>query len=93
MNLNVEYRDGSVLLKNTKDFNIKQVFECGQCFRWEKQTDNSYIGVAFGKVIEGIEVVDQIAKVRTTPSDKPYEAVVIESIEVVDEPVLEVEKI
>ena len=53
--------------------------------------DGQYAG--FGKVVEGIEVVDQIAKVRTTPSDKPYEAVVIESIEVIDEPVLEVEKI
>lgn len=35
---------------------------------------------AFGEVISGIEVVDAIAKVRTTPSDRPYEPVVIEKI-------------
>lgn len=35
---------------------------------------------AFGEVIEGIEVVDAIAKVRTTPNDRPYENVVISSI-------------
>ncbi len=35
---------------------------------------------AFGQVTEGIEVVDAVAKVRTTPNDRPYEAVVIKSI-------------
>ena len=45
---------------------------------------------AFGKVIEGI---DAIARVRTSPSDRPYEPVVIESIEVIDEPDNKVEKL
>jgi len=35
---------------------------------------------AFGRVYEGIEVVDAVAKVRTTPNDRPYDNVVIESI-------------
>lgn len=33
------------VLKNVKDFNPKHIFECGQCFRWNKQEDGSYIGV------------------------------------------------
>ena len=33
---------------------------------------------AFGKVIEGIEVVDKIASVKTDYSDRPYEPQVIE---------------
>ena len=48
---------------------------------------------AFGKVVEGIEVVDAIARVRTSPSDRPYEPVIIESIEVIDEPDNKVEKL
>ena len=48
---------------------------------------------SFGKVIEGIEVVDLIAKVRTSPSDRPLTPVVIEKIEVIDEPSYEVEKL
>ena len=52
--------------------------------------DGAY--AAFGHVVEGIEVVDKIAQVRTTPSDRPYDKVVIESVEVIDEPVYEVEK-
>ncbi len=38
--------------------------------------DGSY--AAFGKVIEGIEVVDKIASVKTDYNDKPLEPVVIE---------------
>ncbi len=48
---------------------------------------------AFGKVIKGIEVVDSIANVKVSPSDKPLENVIIESVEVIDEPINVVEKI
>ena len=37
---------------------------------------------AFGETVSGIEVVDKIAKVRTTPNDRPYEDVIIESIKI-----------
>lgn len=40
--------------------------------------DGNY--AAFGKVVSGIEVVDQIARTKTDPFDKPLEDVVIESI-------------
>ncbi len=40
---------------------------------------------AFGKVISGMEVVDKIAAVETDENDKPIEAVVIESIRVLEE--------
>ncbi len=36
----------------------------------------------FGKVIEGMDVVDKIAKVQTNPMDKPLEDVIIEKAEV-----------
>ena len=38
---------------------------------------------AFGVVTEGIETVDKIANVKTTPSDKPIEPVVIKSIKII----------
>ena len=37
---------------------------------------------AFGKVVEGIEVVDAIAEVKTGFDDKPFETVTIKSIRV-----------
>ncbi len=37
---------------SSEDFNAKQIFECGQCFRWNAVDENSYIGVANGRVIK-----------------------------------------
>ena len=31
--------------------NLEHIFECGQCFRWNVQTDGSYIGVAGGEAV------------------------------------------
>lgn len=32
-------------------FDLKDTFECGQCFRWNEKPDGSYTGVAYGKVL------------------------------------------
>ena len=40
---------------------------------------------SFGETVSGIEVVDKIAKVRTTPNDRPYEDIIIESIKISEE--------
>ncbi len=54
--------------------------------------DNEY--AAFGKLVDGFDVLDAIAKVRVDHYyNKPYDNVVIEKIEVIDEPEIEVNKI
>ncbi len=40
-----------VIVENVIDFNPVHIFECGQCFRWLRQPDGSYTGVAKGRVI------------------------------------------
>lgn len=44
--------DGGVRVHQVRNFELEHIFECGQCFRWEKQESGSYIGVAFGRVLE-----------------------------------------
>ena len=39
------------ILKNPKSFNLEHIFECGQCFRWNKQEDGSYTGIFKGNVL------------------------------------------
>ena len=39
------------ILKNQDSFELKDIFECGQCFRWNKQEDESYTGVIKDGVI------------------------------------------
>lgn len=33
------------ILKNQESFELKDIFECGQCFRWNKNENGSYTGV------------------------------------------------
>lgn len=47
---------------------------------------------AFGKVTDGIEVVDAIAEVETDRYDKPLKDVVIESVEITDNDGFEITK-
>ena len=37
-------------ITGVKDFNNDHIFDCGQCFRWQRQEDGSYVGTAMGKV-------------------------------------------
>lgn len=39
------------ILENAKSFEPVHVFECGQCFRWNKEADGSYTGVFGNNVI------------------------------------------
>ena len=38
-------------IKNIKTFDLKDIFDCGQCFRWNKKEDGSYTGVFGNNVI------------------------------------------
>lgn len=44
---------------------LKQTFECGQCFRWNEKEDGSYIGVAMGRVWK----IDALLKDINTSSE------------------------
>lgn len=39
------------ILEKQESFNLTHIFECGQCFRWNKLEDDSYIGVIKDAVI------------------------------------------
>ena len=32
-------------IENIKSFELADIFDCGQCFRWNKQGDGSYTGI------------------------------------------------
>lgn len=34
-----------------RDFDLDHIFQCGQCFRWEKQIDGTYAGVAKKRIV------------------------------------------
>ena len=59
----------SVIIKGVKNFNIKQILECGQCFRWQRVTDTDYIVVSNRRVIEIIQEDDEVIIHNTNMND------------------------
>ena len=49
--MNIKGMDNKIVIEGIKDFNITHIFDCGQCFRWNKEDDGSYTGVVKNKVI------------------------------------------
>lgn len=66
---NIIEKENSIILENVKDFNIKQILECGQCFRWEKITDTDYIIVAYRRVIEVLQEGSRVTILNTNMKD------------------------
>ena len=48
------------------------------CLKDQPRLDGNY--VVFGKVVKGMDAVDKIAQVKTDPSDKPLEKVVMKKV-------------
>lgn len=57
---NYSYSDNKVVVKDVKNFVLPHIFENGQCFRWEKTYDDTYIIVAKDRVIELRRVHDDL---------------------------------
>ena len=49
-----EEMEQKYILRNCKSFIPMHIFECGQCFRWNKKDDGSYTGI-FGKNVINVK--------------------------------------
>lgn len=47
-------KEQKLTLQNVESFELKDIFECGQCFRWNKEPNGSYTGV-FGKNVLNVK--------------------------------------
>lgn len=78
----IKHERGTISMARTNNPNSasSQFFICHKA---ASHLDGSY--AAFGKVVEGIEVVDEIANVATDYNDRPIIDMVIKSIRVIEE--------
>ena len=49
-----------VILKKQESFELKHIFECGQCFRWNEEKDSSWTGVIKDAVINVRKENDEV---------------------------------
>ena len=47
-------KEQEFLIENYNSFNLRDIFECGQCFRWNIEEDGSYTGV-FGRNVLNVK--------------------------------------
>ena len=53
----------SITITGVRDLDLEQTLDCGQSFRWTKQDDGSFSGVAFGKYVNiSLDGTDMIIK-------------------------------
>ena len=59
-----------IVIPDVRDLDLEQTLDCGQSFRWEKQNDGSFSGVAFGKYVNiSLDSTDMIIK-NAAPEDE-----------------------
>ena len=51
-------KEQKYIIENQDTFNLEDIFECGQCFRWNKNQDNSYTGV-INKGVLNVKKIDE----------------------------------
>ena len=54
------------IINNCKSFKVKDIFDCGQCFRWNGQEDGSYTGI-FG---------NNVLNVKQEPDAEGYKIII-----------------
>lgn len=65
----IEEIKGGITLRDVRDFELKHIFDCGQCFRWDETSDGSYIGIAGAKAIKISKNDDKIIVYNTTKDE------------------------
>ncbi|NLK97700.1 MAG: N-glycosylase [Epulopiscium sp.] len=52
--------EDQIIIKAMDSFEIEQILECGQCFRFHKLAHNDYVIVAWGKVLRIFQTKDEV---------------------------------
>lgn len=49
--MKITAENNQIIIEGVKDFHLDHTFDNGQCFRWNREDDGSYTGVAFGRAV------------------------------------------
>ena len=66
--MNIADYDNKIVIENAEHFNLSDIFDCGQCFRFDRTGVNAFEGVAFGKYLHAFQEGSTVF-LETTPED------------------------
>ncbi|MCI8405265.1 MAG: DNA glycosylase [Clostridia bacterium] len=69
MPMKVKYIDNNLIVTGLKDFNLKHIFDCGQCFRFNPIDESTYFGIAKGKALKISQIDNVVTLYNTTEQD------------------------
>ena len=67
--MDINKKDNNLIVTGLKDFNLHHKFDCGQCFRFNAVSENSYFGIAKGKALLISHNDDEVIFYDTTEDD------------------------
>ncbi len=67
--MDIKHSGNNLIVTGLKDFNLKHIFECGQCFRFNEIEKNTYLGIAKGNALCISQDSDSITLYETTEED------------------------
>lgn len=65
----IREKRGSIIIEGVDRFDPVHVFECGQCFRWHREDDGSYTGVAMERVVNVTKTGRSLTIKNASPED------------------------
>lgn len=68
-NFEIKSDKNNIILKNVPDFDLRHIFDCGQCFRFNCTSEGTYEGVAFGKALRISQQGDEVILYETSEED------------------------
>lgn len=49
--MKIKEKNSDLIISGAEDFEPEHIFDCGQCFRWERISEKKYFGIAFGRAL------------------------------------------
>lgn len=72
MNIKTYINEEGIVFKNVLDFDPVHTFECGQCFRWNRDADGSYTGIASGRAVRVLKDHEDLVIRGAKSEDKEF---------------------
>lgn len=67
--MDIKIHGNDLIVTGLRDFNLNHIFDCGQCFRFNRLDDTTYFGIAKGRALRISQVGDEVTLYSTTEDD------------------------
>ncbi|MCD8180129.1 MAG: 8-oxoguanine DNA glycosylase [Firmicutes bacterium] len=67
--MDIKYKGNNLIVRGLRDFNTEHIFDCGQCFRFNRIGGGTYFGIAKGKALKISQSGDEVTFFDTSEKD------------------------